>query len=75
MGCTVIRNGYLNVGSGKRKRKRAVKRRPARKKKRRAVKRRSHIVKKDKKDGFGALFVIDPEIGLQVIGGLIDKIF
>ena len=49
MGCTVIRNGYLNVGSGKRKRKRAVKRRPARKKKRRAVKRRSTYCKKKTK--------------------------
>ena len=49
MGCTVIRNGYLNVGSGKRKRKRAVKRRPARKKKRRAVKRRSTYCKKRQK--------------------------
>ena len=48
MGCTVIRNGYLNVGSGK-KRKRAVKRRPARKKKRRAVKRRSTYCKKRQK--------------------------
>ena len=47
MGCTVIRNGYLNVGSGKRKR--AVKRRPARKKKRRAVKRRSTYCKKRQK--------------------------
>ena len=28
MGRTVIRNGYLHVGGGKRKKRRAVKRRP-----------------------------------------------
>ena len=38
MGRTVIRNGYLHVGGGKRKNKRAVKRRPSKRKKRRAVK-------------------------------------
>ena len=75
MGCTAIRNGYLHVGSGKRKKKRAVKKRPTRKKKRRAVKRRSTYCKKRQKNGFGALFGIDAQIGLQVIGGLIDKMF
>ena len=75
MGCMVIRNGYLNVGSGKRKKKRAVKRRPTRRRKRRAIKRSPTYCKKRQKFGFGALAVIGTQIGSQVISGLMDKIF
>ena len=45
MGCTVIRNGYLHVGRGKRKKRTAVKGRPTYRKKR-------------QKGGFGALAAI-----------------
>ena len=62
MGRTVIRNGYLHVRGGKRKKRRAVKRTPT-------------YCKKKQKGGFGALAAIGPQIGSQVIGGLIDNIF
>ena len=62
MGRTVIRNGYLHVGGGKRNKRRAVKRRPSYRKKR-------------QKGWFGALAAIGAQIGSQLIGGLIDKIF
>ena len=75
MGRMVIRNGYLHVGGGKRKKKRTVKRRPARRKKRRTVKRRPTYHKKTQKGGLDALGSIDAQIGSQVIDFLIDKIF
>ena len=62
MGRTVIRNGYLHVGVDKRKKRRAVKIRPT-------------YRKKQQKRGFGALAAISTQIGSQLIGGLIDKIF
>ena len=62
MGRTVIRNGYLHVGGDKRKKRRAVKIRPT-------------YRKKQQKRGFGALAAISTQIGSQLIGGLIDKIF
>ena len=62
MGRMVIRNGYLHVGGGKRKKKRTVKRRPT-------------YHKKTQKGGLDALGSIDAQIGSQVIDFLIDKIF
>ena len=75
MGHTLIRNGSLHKGGGKRKKKRAIKSRPARWKRRRVIKRRPTCRKKKQKGALGALAAIDAQVGSQVIGGLIDKIF
>ena len=75
MGHTLIRNGSLHKGGGKRKKKRVVKSRPAGWKRRRVIKRRPTYRKKSQKGALGALAAIGAQIGSQVIGVLIDKIF